>query len=268
MDSVALAPRAADLDEEQRSENWSESRAGCVTGTGFECVLAKLKNGAEAKTRRDYRWQLITERLTGIPNEKRFHNPAMDRGIMMEPEARSAYEDHAGVFVEQVGFRYHPEIEWVGVSSDGLISPNGCTEIKCPDNAAIHLQSLISGSDAMAAALMAEEEQDIEAALKASLNYISAQIPKRRPGVGTGTKQLKMVPIPSQYYPQVQGNLWVLGREWCDYVSYDPRFPPHLRLYVHRVYRDEPYISKLKDEVLQFLEEVESAVARLLLPNQ
>jgi hypothetical protein len=242
---------------EQRSEDWRQARAGCVTGTGLACVLAKLKNGGEAKTRRDYRWQLIAERLTGVPNEDRFSSKAMDRGTLLEPEARALYEEHAGVFVQTAGFTPHPHIEWLGASPDGLVGERGCVEIKCPDNSAIHLNSLISGSDALAAALLGEEDAA----------YTIQDAAVRLPGVGTGTKKLKTVPIPAEYFPQVQGVMWVLDRDWCDYISYDPRFPPHLQLYVHRVMRDDPYISNMKNEVLKFLEEVETAVARLLLPT-
>ncbi len=36
---------------------------------------------------------------------------------------------------------------------------------------------------------------------------------------------------PADYYYQIQGNLWVTGREWWDFVSYHPLFPAHLKLH-------------------------------------
>ncbi len=48
--------------------------------------------------------------------------------------------------------------------------------------------------------------------------------------------------LPPRYAPQVQGQLWVTGRQWCDFFSYDP---DAARQFLIRVWRDEPYIEKL-----------------------
>jgi hypothetical protein len=56
----------------------------------------------------------------------------------------------------------------------------------------------------------------------------------------------------------VQGNLWVTGRDWWDFVSFCPDMPAHLRLYVYRVQRDEAYIKTLESEVRGFLLEVQT----------
>lgn len=62
--------------------------------------------------------------------------------------------------------------------------------------------------------------------------------------------------MPAKHVPQIQGQLWVAGAAWCDFVSYDPRLPPGLDLYVQRVERDEKFIETLAQEVLAFLDEV------------
>lgn len=49
-----------------------------------------------------------------------------------------------------------------------------------------------------------------------------------------------------EYKWQIQGQLWVTGRAWCDAVSYDPRFPEGLKLAITRVERDEPAIAELE----------------------
>lgn len=66
--------------------------------------------------------------------------------------------------------------------------------------------------------------------------------------------------MPKGHMPQVQGVMWVLGLEWMDFCSFDPRMPPELRLYVQRVERDESYIADLEDKVLTFLAEVQIEV--------
>lgn len=77
------------------------------------------------------------------------------------------------------------------------------------------------------------------------------------PNSATHLETLKTKQIPSQYYPQVQGQLWITGRKWCDFVSYDPRYPANAQLFITRVERDEDYIKRLHLEVQEFLKEVE-----------
>jgi len=70
--------------------------------------------------------------------------------------------------------------------------------------------------------------------------------------------------MPTEHIPQVQFQMWVTGRKWVDFVSYDPRFPSGLQLFVVRVLRDDAYITELEKEVRVFLASVDSMVERLL----
>ena len=69
--------------------------------------------------------------------------------------------------------------------------------------------------------------------------------------------------IPTEYVKQVQGQIWVMDREWCDFVSYDPRMPEKNRLLVVRAYRDETLIKQMQEEVEKFLNEVEGLIIKL-----
>lgn len=69
---------------------------------------------------------------------------------------------------------------------------------------------------------------------------------------------------PYEHAAQVQGNLWVTGRVWWDFVSYSPDLPAHLKLHVFRVFRNEEYISNLEAEVMRFLDEAEEMYQRLI----
>ena len=69
--------------------------------------------------------------------------------------------------------------------------------------------------------------------------------------------------VPAEYVKQVQGQIWVMGWEWCDFVSYDPRMPEKNRLLVIRAYRDEALIKQMEEEVKKFLEEVEQLIIKL-----
>lgn len=64
---------------------------------------------------------------------------------------------------------------------------------------------------------------------------------------------------PKEHMKQIQGQLMVCEREWCDFVSYWPGLP----LYIHRVYRDEDLISEIKDAVAKFNDEIEEIVNKI-----
>lgn len=59
-----------------------------------------------------------------------------------------------------------------------------------------------------------------------------------------------------KYVTQMQWQMSCTGRKWCDFVSFDPRFPAHMQLFVTRVMRDEDAIKHLETEVVQFLTEL------------
>lgn len=51
--------------------------------------------------------------------------------------------------------------------------------------------------------------------------------------------------IKAEYKQQMQFQMWVTGRDWCDFVSYDPRMPENARGTINRVFRDQSKIDKL-----------------------
>jgi putative phage-type endonuclease len=70
--------------------------------------------------------------------------------------------------------------------------------------------------------------------------------------------------MPDEHTAQVQGQMWVTGREWADFVSFDPRFKhPQQRLFIQRVKRDQAYIEKLHTACFAFWSEVQAEVNRL-----
>lgn len=69
--------------------------------------------------------------------------------------------------------------------------------------------------------------------------------------------------VPAKYVTQMMWQMAVTERQFCDFVSFNPTFPPHLQLFVQRVHRDEAIISELEKEVLAFLADVDRKVAQL-----
>jgi putative phage-type endonuclease len=68
---------------------------------------------------------------------------------------------------------------------------------------------------------------------------------------------------PMKYMPQIQWQLACTGRAWCDFVSYDPRLPHEMQLFVARVPRDVSMILELESEVSTFLRELDAKVETL-----
>jgi putative phage-type endonuclease len=127
----------------QGSPEWFAARLGKVTASKIADVLSKGKGNVEPAGVRNYRAQLVCERLTG-QREELYINGAMQRGTDLEPLARECYEFIKGVTVEQVGFVNHPAISMAGASPDGLVGDDGLVEIKCP-NTATHIDYLLGG---------------------------------------------------------------------------------------------------------------------------
>lgn len=62
--------------------------------------------------------------------------------------------------------------------------------------------------------------------------------------------------MPKEHMPQVTHNLWVTGAAWCDFVSFDDRFPEHLQLFRVRVPREVRLIEAYAGEAIDFLAHV------------
>lgn len=69
--------------------------------------------------------------------------------------------------------------------------------------------------------------------------------------------------FPSEYQAQVQGQLWVCDRQWCDFVSFDPRIEGPAQYFKIRVNRDDAYIEKLKNGVELFITDLNKILERL-----
>lgn len=70
--------------------------------------------------------------------------------------------------------------------------------------------------------------------------------------------------MPEEHRAQVQGLMWLTGRKWWDFQSFDPRLPAPMDRYCQRIERDEDYISELAGEVMAFNDAVAAMVARIL----
>lgn len=83
------------------------------------------------------------------------------------------------------------------------------------------------------------------------------------PNTATHLDTLLSQTVPAKYVTQMLWQMEVTGRAFCDFVSYDPRLPESMSLFVKRVERDDKRISELRSSVVEFLEEVEQKMIAL-----
>lgn len=194
------------FDIEQRSPEWYEAKLGKFSGSDFHVMLGN----SDAKT--NFLWNKISELRYQDTEQDEYTSYAMERGIILEPEARRVYSAVSEADVREVGLvEARDEFDgWAVCSPDGLVGEDGIIEIK-----------VIMG--------------------KFFEQY-------------TRKGEKKYGYIKPEYRTQVQFNLFVTQRDWCDFIYYHPRGG----IFIHRVFPDAEYIEKIKTalrEGIQFIKE-------------
>jgi putative phage-type endonuclease len=169
---------------DQHSEAWHEIRCGRVTGTRFKSLVAKETTDTYKDLLTNIACEIITRRA-----EETYSNATMEKGLEMEPIARTFYEEITGNKVKTAGFISPDEdvefADWIGISPDGLLE-DGILEIKCP-------------------------------LMRTHMEYILSD------------------KLPTEYRYQVQGQLFVTGLKFCDFMSFVEGMKP----FIVRVTPDE-----------------------------
>lgn len=83
------------------------------------------------------------------------------------------------------------------------------------------------------------------------------------PNTATHLETLLGQAVPAKYETQMQFQMACTGRQWCDFVSYDPRMPENMRLFIKRVKRDDRRIAELESEIAAFLLEMAVKLSEL-----
>jgi putative phage-type endonuclease len=63
-----------------------------------------------------------------------------------------------------------------------------------------------------------------------------------------------------EYKRQMQFQMWVTGRAWCDFVTYDPRFPDKVKGHIKRMPRDEKMIRAIEESVYDIIQRMDKFV--------
>lgn len=83
------------------------------------------------------------------------------------------------------------------------------------------------------------------------------------PNTATHIGTLRTKQPSDRYTKQMQWQLAVTGRKWCDFVSFDNRLPDHLAFFCTRIPRDDSVIAEIEAEVTAFLTELDVLQAEL-----
>lgn len=83
------------------------------------------------------------------------------------------------------------------------------------------------------------------------------------PNTATHIDTLLTQAVPSKYVTQMHWQMACTGRKWCDFVSFDPRMPEDMRLFIRRVTRDDVFLKSLEMDVAVFLAEIDATIGKL-----
>jgi len=93
------------------------------------------------------------------------------------------------------------------------------------------------------------------------LGGLGGMVEIKCPNTSTHLDTLLKGTIPSKYIKQMQWQMKCADRNWCDFVSFDPRLPEEMKMFVQRIHLDTT--SDLENMAIDFLDEVATMVAQL-----
>ena len=83
------------------------------------------------------------------------------------------------------------------------------------------------------------------------------------PNSATHLETILTETVPAKYIKQMHWQMFCTDRQWCDFLSYDPRLPEGLDYWLRRVERDEDLMTEILNEVQTFLKELDEMVCKL-----
>jgi putative phage-type endonuclease len=83
------------------------------------------------------------------------------------------------------------------------------------------------------------------------------------PNTATHIETMLSGTVPEKYMLQMMWQMACTDRKWCDFVSYDPRLPENMQLWIKRIELDLPLINGLEREVMKFLAELDAKIDNL-----
>jgi hypothetical protein len=172
--------------------------------------------------------EMVTERLTGILTPT-FQSEAMKWGVAWEATASDAYVKKTGNVVRHVSFIDHPTIPMVGVSPDGLVYEKGTPFMSNGEwfDHSFGLKEIKCPHTKTHFAAILSEKWDVD------------------------------------YEDQMTMQMGCTGADWCDFVSFDPRLPEEMQLYIARYPFDAGKWGFYEQLIVEFLAEVDADLLKI-----
>jgi len=114
---------------QQGTPEWHQARCGYISASNMKSLFTSRGEKTASGVRETYLNQVIAERLMGKPMDT-YTSYDMERGSLLEEQARANFEMYLDCTVQEVGFHMHDDHD-IGCSPDGLFADTG-VEIKCP----------------------------------------------------------------------------------------------------------------------------------------
>ena len=202
------------LDCPQMSDQWFAARLGIVTASKFSMLVTST---GKASASADKLELLKFDEYVSRTRKKSFTSDEMQYGIDTEPQAKAWYAWTRDVDVKEIGLAYLDDDKMVAVSPDGFVIEKDYT----PPSPFSEVTDW-GGK---------------------GLLEVKCPLPH------THREYLKAQTLPTCYKAQVQGQMWVTGAAWCDFLSFRPDMEPMIL----RIERDESFIGSMATIVNAFV---------------
>jgi hypothetical protein len=128
---------------EAKREEWLKKRLGKITCSRFPDLMSsgRSKDEVFSQTGKAYLRRIVAERLGSWYSVSA---KAMDWGNDNENKAICAYAARNTCFVDDRPFQFFDYSEDIGGTPDGLVGEDGCVEVKCPFDPAVHINTILT----------------------------------------------------------------------------------------------------------------------------
>lgn len=209
------------IDCEQRSERWFAARAGRITGTCAHDLMGAPEKPAAPGTK---------------PRKKKTEERAGRRDL----RAQKVVERLTGLSAD-----------------DDFTRPAWMQRGIDEEAAACHAYEAATGRILRHTGFLSHNTLRIGCSLDGHVGDFEGIIEAKAPKMATHFRYLMAGTLPADYYWQVVHNLFVSGAAWCDFLSFDARFPPELQRFIVRVERKDVPLEAYEKALRAFLTEVE-----------
>lgn len=145
---------------------------------------------------------------------------------------------------------------------DGYVSP-AMQRGNAKEADAFAAYEALTGNLASSVGFLAHDELPAGCSPDGEIGGFRGLLELKCPKSATHLGYLRSRRVPSDYLAQITHSLWITGAEWCDFVSFDDRFPPALQIFHQRVNRADVDIAAYELTARLFLDEVEKETAEV-----